>query len=108
MQTVKSQEPIDLIYAIHLVNQNKRSWLLHYLPGPAADTVATDVRTLEEAGTVDWTDDVGVETDGAAVLPIGVDVVVITCEAMTGVSSDCWIIFTPSGFDQADSRVRAL
>lgn len=25
-----------------------------------------------------------------------------------GVSSACWITFTPSGFAQADSRVRAL
>lgn len=25
-----------------------------------------------------------------------------------GVSSTCWITFTPSGFAQADSRVRAL
>lgn len=28
--------------------------------------------------------------------------------AMRGLSSNCWMIFTPSGLVQADSRVRAL
>lgn len=52
------------------------------------------------------------EVDGdaaaAALLVVGVEAPTWAWAASIGVSSDCWMTFTPSGLVHADSRVRAL
>lgn len=53
------------------------------------------------------------EVDGdaadAGLLVVGVEAPTAWAWAASmGVSSDCWMTLTPSGFVQADSRVRAL
>lgn len=68
--------------------------------------VAVVVVEVEEAGVLEEVDG---EAAAAGLLVVGVEApTACACAASIGVSSDCWITFTPSGLLHADSRVRAL